>query len=69
MGEYKYLIITKVNGRFHKGELELKEQIQREMYSVIGTNCKYDLSVDTQPKMLNSIILTIMIYVMKVTAH
>ncbi len=63
VGHYKYLGITfNYNGRFRKGEMELKEQAQRAMYSIIGTSRKYDLPVDIQLEMFNSMILPIMTY-------
>ncbi len=42
--EYKYLgVLFNYNGRFRKGELELKDKATRAMYSLIGKCSKYDL--------------------------
>ncbi len=45
--DYKYLgVLFNYNGRFLKGEMELKEQATRAMYSVIRKARKFDLPVD-----------------------
>ncbi len=47
--DYKYLGLTfNYNGRFRKGELELKEQATRAMYTLVGKCRKFVLPVDTQ---------------------
>lgn len=70
VSHYKYLGITfNYNGRFRKGELELKEQAQRAMYSIIGTCRKFDLPVDIQIEMFNSMVLPVMTYASEIWGH
>ncbi len=55
--DYKYLgVLFNYNGRFHKGEMELKEQATRAMYSVIGKARKFDLLVDIQMELFNAMV-------------
>ena len=57
--DYKYLGVTlNYNGRFRKGELELKEQATRAMYSLVGKCRKFDLPVDMQIELFNTMVLT-----------
>lgn len=67
---YKYLGVTfNYNGRFRKGELELKDQAKRAMYSILGTCRKHDLPVDIQIEMYNSMVLSIMTYASEIWGH
>lgn len=45
------------NGRFRKGELELKERATRTMYSVIGKAKKFDVLVHIQKELFNAMVL------------
>ena len=63
VSEYKYLgILFNYNGKFRKGELELKEQATRALYTILGTCRKYDLPVDIQIQMYNSMVVPVMTY-------
>ncbi len=56
--DYKYLGLTfNYNGRFHKGELELKEQATRAMYTLVGKWRKFDLPIDIQIELFNTMVL------------
>ncbi len=48
--------------RFRKGEMELKEQATRVMYSVIGKARKFDLPVDIQMELFNAMVLPVLTY-------
>lgn len=68
--DYKYLgLLFNYNGRFRKGELELKEQATRAMYSVIGKGRKFDLPVDIQIDLFNTMVLPILTYACEVWGH
>ena len=46
---YKYLdLLFNYNGKFRKGELDIKEQATKALYSVIGKCRKFDLPMDMQ---------------------
>lgn len=61
MTEYKYLgVLLNYNGRFCKGELELKETPTRAMYSLISKCRKFDLPVDIQLKLFTTMVLPIL---------
>ncbi len=60
--DYKYLGLTfNYNGRFRKGELELKEQATRAMSSLVE-KCRNDLPVDMQMELFNTMVLPVMTY-------
>ena len=60
---YKYLgLLFNYNGRFRKGELDLKEQAMKALYSVLGKSRKFDLPVDMQIDLLNSLVLPVLTY-------
>ncbi len=50
------------NGRFRKDQLTLKEQANKAMYAVVGTSRKYDLPIDIQLEMYNSMVLPVMLH-------
>ena len=63
VSEYKYLgIFFNYNGRLRKGELALKEQATKALYSIIGTSRKYDLPVDIQIELFNMMVVPVLIY-------
>ncbi len=67
---YKYLgVLFNYNGRFRKGEMELKEQATRAMYSVLGKARKFDLPVDIQMKLFSAIVLPVFTYASEVWGH
>ena len=68
--DYKYLgILFNYNGRFRKGELELKEQATRAMYSLIGKCRKFDMPVDMQMELFNTMVLPILTYGSEIWGH
>ncbi len=50
------------NGRFRKGELELKESAARAMFSLVSKCRKFDLPVDMQLELFNATVLPILTY-------
>ncbi len=61
--DYKYLgVLLYYNGRFHKGELELKETATRAMYSLISKCRKFDLPFDIHLELYTAIVLPILTY-------
>ncbi len=63
VGDYEYLgILFNYNGRFRKGKLELVRQATRALYSVIGTSRKYDLPVDIQIDLFNTMVVAVLTY-------
>lgn len=70
MEDYKYLGLTfNYNGRFRKGELDLKEQATRVMYSLVGKCRKFDLPVDMQIELFNTMVLPILTYGSEIWGH
>ena len=70
LGEYKYLgIISNYNGRFRKGQLELKDHATKAMYPLIGTSRKYDLPIDIQLDMYNSMVVTVATYACEIWGY
>ena len=68
--DYKYLGLTfNYNGRFRKGELELKEQATRAMYSLVGKCRKFDLPVDMQIELFNTMVQPVLTYGSEVWGH
>lgn len=68
--EYKYLGLTfNYNGRFRKGELELKEQATRAMYSLVGKCRKFYLPVDMQMELFNTMVLPVLTYESEIWGH
>ncbi len=68
--DYKYPgVLFSYNGRFRKGEMELKEQATRAMYSVIGKARKFDLPVDVQMEIFNAMVLPVLTYGSEVWGH
>ena len=63
VSEYKYLgVLFNYNGRFRKGELALKEQATKALYSLIGTSRRYDLPVDIQIELFNMMVVPVLTY-------
>lgn len=68
--DYKYLGLTfNYNGRFRKGELELKEQATRAMYSLVGKCRKFDLPVDMQIELFNTMVQPVLSYGSEIWGH
>ncbi len=68
--DYKYLgVLFNYNGRFRKGEMELKEQATRAMYSVLGKARKFDLPVDIQMELFNAMVLPVLANGSQVWGH
>ncbi len=68
--DYKYLgILFNYNGRFRKGELELKEHATRALYSITEKCRKFDLPVDMQADLFNTMVLPILTYASEIWAH
>lgn len=68
--DYKYLGLTfNYNGRFRKGELELKEQATRAMYALVGKCRKFDLPVDIQIELFHTMVLPVMTYGSEIWGH
>ncbi len=64
---YKYLgVLFNCNGRFRKRELELHQQAQRAMYSLVGLCRKFDLSVGMQLELFHTMVLSVMTYAVEV---
>ncbi len=57
------------NGRFRKGEMELKEQATRVMYSVMGKARKFDLPADIQLELFSAMVLPVLTYGSEVWGH
>ena len=67
---YKCLrLLFNYNRRFRKGELDLKEQATKALYSVIGKCKKFDLPVDMQFDLFNTMMLPIMTYSCEIWGH
>ena len=63
VGDYKYLgMLFNYNGRSRKGQLALKDNATKAMYAVVGTSRKYDLPIDIQLEMYNSMVMPVMLY-------
>ncbi len=71
VGNYKYLgLLFNYNGRFRKGELNLKEQATKALYSVLGkSRRKFDLPVDIQIDLFNSMVLPVLTYSCEIWGH
>lgn len=70
VSEYKYLGLTfNYNGRFRRGELELKQQATRAMYALIGKSRKFDLPVDMMLDLFNAMVKPVMLYASEVWGH
>ena len=70
VADYKYLgLLFNYNGRFRKGELELKETATRAMYSLISKCRKFDLPVDLQLELFNATVLPILTYACEVWGY
>ena len=68
--DYKYLgLLFNYNGRFRKGELDLKEHATRALYSIIGKCRKFELAVDMQIELFNTMVLPILTYACEVWGH
>ncbi len=50
------------NGRFRKGQLDIKSQATKAMYSLTGKCSRCDLPVDMQLWLFNAMVLPVMIY-------
>ncbi len=57
------------NGRFLKGELELKETATRAMYSLISKCRKFDLPVDIQLELCTATVLPILTYICEIWGY
>ncbi len=67
---YKYLGLSlNYYGRFRKGELDLKEQTTRALYSVIGKCKKVDVPVDMPIDLFNPTVLPILTFSCEIWAH
>ncbi len=63
VSDYEYLgILSNYNGRFRKGELELVRKATRALYSVTGTPRKYDLPIDIQIDLFNTMVVAVLTY-------
>ena len=70
MEEFKYFgIILNYNGRFHKGQLALKEQATITMYSVIGKIRKFDLPTDRQIELFNTMVIPVLTYASEIWGY
>ncbi len=71
MEDYKYLGLTfnNYNGRFHKGELQLKEQATRAMFTLVGKCRKLDLPVDIQTELFSTMVLPVGTYGSEIWGH
>ncbi len=68
--DYKYLgVLFNCKGRFRKGEIELKEQATRAMYSITSKATKFDLPVDIQMKLFNAMVLPVLTCGSEVWGH
>ncbi len=68
--EYKYLGLTfNYNGRFRQGELVLKKQATRAMFSLISKCRKFDLPVDIQLDLFASMVKPVMLYATEVWGY
>ncbi len=52
-----------------KGELDLKEQTTKVLYSVLGKSRKFDLPVDIQTDLFNSMVLPVLTYSSEIWEH
>ena len=63
VNDYKYLgVLFNYNGKFRKGELALQAQATRALYSIVGKSRKYDLPVDIQIELFNTMVVPILTY-------
>ena len=70
VGDYKYLgVLFNYNGRFRKGELELKETATRAMYSLVSKCRKFDLPVDIQLELFTATVLPILTYASEIWGY
>ena len=70
ISEYKYLGITfNYNGRFRNGQIELTKKATRAMYSLIGKCRKYDLPIDLQLELFNTMVMPIMTYACEIWGY
>ncbi len=63
VSDFEYLgILFNYNGRFRKGELELVRKATRALYPVIVTSRKYDLPIDIQIDLFNTMVAPVLTY-------
>ncbi len=68
--EYIYLGVNfNYNGRFRQGELELTQKATGAMYSLIGKCRKYNLPIDMQLELFETLVKPVLLYGAEVWGH